>query len=277
MKGLCDKLSKSSEKSRFEKKFTENVIEVAAVTGASGIGAGKAGSDILWTASINLIAWKDLYNNETVIKEGLRLEWLVDDEELKQSREVLKENAVVRLQVRRAENSMMLVKVLETLYRDDELEMILQDSMKPVYYNDEMFGGFLLNKRVKVFEKTISWVGEECNLGFDWNEDQNNMKSALETAYVLFKEQDEWNKKIKMYASEELVELANDWLQDYDEEEINEITKEMFMDLMKLDSISVYPEGDFEMFFFDGDMFLGHCIIVDGNINGILNSADIAG
>lgn len=151
-------MSKSSEKIRFENRFTENVIEVAAVTGASGIGAGKAGDNIMWNASINLIAWKNLYNNETVIKEELRLEWLVDDAELEQSREILKENTVVRLQVRRAENSMMLVKVLETTYRDDEFEIILQDSMKPVYYNDEMLGEFSLDKRVKLLKREFLGV-----------------------------------------------------------------------------------------------------------------------
>lgn len=31
--------------------------------------------------------------------------------------------------------------------------------------------------------------------------------------------------KMKMYAAKELVELANEWLQDDDEAEINEITK----------------------------------------------------
>lgn len=274
---MFNKLSKASEKSRFENKFTEDVIEVAAVTGALGIGAGRAGGDIMWTASINLIYWKNLQNNETVNKEELRLEWLVDDEEWEKSREILKENTVIRLQVRRAESSMMLVNVLENTYRDDELEMILQESIKPVYYNDEMLGKFALNKRVKLFEKRISWAGEVCSLYFDWDEDKHIMKSALETAYALFKEQDEWNIKIKMYASEELVELANDWLQDDDEAEVDEITKDMFMDFMKLSSISVYPEGEFELFFFDGDMFGGHSIIVDGNSNGVLTSAHIAG
>lgn len=271
------KVSKLSEKSRFENRFTENIIEIAAVTGASGVGAGRAGDAIMWNASIHLIAWKNLYSNETVIKEEISLEWLADDAELRQSREILKENTVVRLQVRKSENAIMLVKVLDTTYRDDELEGILQDSMKPVYYHDEMLGEFLLDKRIKLFEKRTAWAGEECNLYFDWNEDQHIMKSALETAYVLFKGQDEWSRKIKMYASEKLVDLANEWLQDTDEAEIDEITEEMFIEFMELESISVYSEGDFEIFFSDGDMFWGHCIIVDGNVNGVLNSADIAG
>ncbi|MCX7747473.1 MAG: DUF2262 domain-containing protein [Clostridia bacterium] len=270
-------MSKSHEISRFQNRFTNDIIEVAAVTGASGVAAGKAGGDILWNASIDLIAWKSLHDNECVVKEELRLEWLVDDEEWKKSKDILQKNSVVRLQVRRGEKSMMLIKVLETEYRDDDLEMILQDSMKPVFYNDEVLGEFELDKSVTLFEKKISWAGEEGSLYFDLDEDKNVMKSALDTAYALFNEQDEWNRKIRGYASDELVELANEWLQDNDEAETDEITKEMFIDFMELDSINVFPEGEFEIFFFDGGMFWGHAIIVSGNINGNLTSAHIAG
>lgn len=264
------------EKSGFEKRFTDHVIEVAAVTGASGAGAGRSGRDIMWNASIELIAWKNLSGNEPVIKEELRLEWLVDDEGWKKSRDILEKNTIVRLQVCKGKKSMMLVKVLETAYKDDELKGILRDSMKPVFYNDEILGNFELDKGVKLFEKRICWAGEEGTLYFDWDEEVN-MESALGTAHVLFKDQDEWNKKIRMYASEELVELANDWLQDDEEADIDKITKEMFIDSIELDSISVYPNGDFEIFFFDGDMFWGHSIVVNGNSNGNLTSADIAG
>ncbi|MBO1624501.1 DUF2262 domain-containing protein [Bacillus arachidis] len=270
-------MSKLSETRRFENRFTEDVIEVVAVTGASGVGAGRAGDATMWTASIHLIAWKYPHRDGTIMKEEISLRWLVDDTELRQSREILKENTVVRLQVRKAENAMMLVKVLDETYRDDELEKILQDSMKPVYYQDKILGEFLLDKRVKLFERQISWAGEECSLYFDWNKDEHIMILALETAYALFKEQDEWSRKIKLYAAAELVELANEWLQDDDEAEIDEITQEMFIDLMKLESISVYPDGDFTIYFSDGDMFWGHCIVVDGNINGTFTSADIAG
>ncbi|WP_313800360.1 DUF2262 domain-containing protein [Cytobacillus sp.] len=269
-------MSISREKNRFENRFIEEVIEIAAVTGASGIGAGRAGGAKLWNASIPLIAWKNVLSNETKLEE-LRLEWQVNDEEWEQSKNILKKDTVVRLLVRMAENSMMLVKVLETAYKDDELEMILQDSLKPVFYIDEGLGEFKLDKSVKTFEKQISWAGEDGNLYFDWDEEENTMKAALETAYELFNNQNEWNMKIRRYAAEELTELANDWLQDNEEAEISEITKDMFMNLMELDSISVYPDGDFNLFFFDGDMFWGHSIIVSGNINGELTSAEIAG
>ena len=39
-------MSKTREKSQFESRFKEQVMEVIAVTGASGISAGRAGEEI---------------------------------------------------------------------------------------------------------------------------------------------------------------------------------------------------------------------------------------
>lgn len=276
-KDLYVKLNKSSEKKRFENKFSKKISEIAAVTGASGVAASKIAEDTMWTASIDVIAWKEFHNNDSVVKKEVRLQWLVNEEELEQSRERLAENSIVKLQVRRAENSMMLVKILETDYKDGDLEIILKDSMKPVYFNDDQLGQFELDKSIKVFQKKTIWAGEEGNLYFDWDENVDDVESALETAHVLFQNQDEWNKKVRDFASEKLLDLANDWLQDNEDTELKEITKEMFIDFMSLDSISVYPEGEFEIFFFDGDMFWGHSITVSGNISDGFTSAEIAG
>jgi hypothetical protein len=271
------KLSKTSELSRFQSRFTEAVIEISAVTGALGTSAGRAGNDELWTASIELIAWKTLHNNEPVKKEEIRIQWLVDDKEWQETRNMIDAYTIVKLQVRRGESSMMLVDLLDPAYKDNELERILDEAKKPVYYHDEILGKFTLEKGVKLFEKRASWNGEECYLCFDWNEDSHIMKSALETAHTLFNEQNEWARKIRTYAAEELVELANDWLQEDDEAEVDEITKEMFINSIKVTSISVDPDGEFTIYFSDGDMFGGHCIIVDGNISGVFNGAEIAG
>lgn len=270
-------MSQFKETREFQKKFKKDIVEILAVTGASGVGAGNAGKDIMWNASIQLIAWREINSRGPVIKEKTRLEWLVDDKEWKTSSKILKANSIARLLVRRSEKSMMLVKVVELECKDNELEIILQESLKPVYFFDETLGKFKLDKTVNLFETKVRWANEEGNLYFDWDEDNLVMNASLNTAHVLFKDQENWNMKIREYASEELLGLANEWLQDNDEANVNEITKDMIIALMKLDSISVQPEGDFEIFFFDGDMFWGHCIIVRGNTKGEFFSADIAG
>ncbi|MBP1916555.1 hypothetical protein J2Z23_003537 [Lederbergia galactosidilyticus] len=270
-------MSKTTERNRFESRYADEVVEVAAVTGASGVSAGRASGNLMWNASINLVAWKYIDKNEAPRIEEMRLGWLVDDKEWEESKAILKKNSIVRLQVRLAKNSMMLVKVLENNFHDDELNIILEKSLEPVFYVDGILGEFELFKSVNLFEKQIVWAGEEGQLYFDWDKDEKEMAAALSTAHELFHHQEEWSGKIKLFAAEELVELANDWLEDDNEADIDEITKEMFIRLLKLDSISVYSDGEFEMFFSDGDMFWGHSIIVSGNINGELSSAEIAG
>ncbi|SDY21552.1 hypothetical protein SAMN05421736_101684 [Evansella caseinilytica] len=261
----------------FENRFKNEVIEIAAVTGAAGTSAGRGGGDKMWNASITLIAWKELSGSKSVVQEERQLEWLADDDAWKKMRAILEANAVVKLHVRKGEQTLMLVKVVDTAYQDAELQRILQESLKPVYYKDEILGIFELDKAVKLYEKNITWTGQEGKLYFNWEDDERQMKASLETARNLFQHQAKWDTKIRAFAADELVELANDWLQDKEEPEFDKITKEMFVKLMEFSSISVYPEGDFEVFFHDGDMFWGHSIIVCGHQSGTFESADIAG
>ncbi|WP_207653809.1 DUF7021 domain-containing protein [Tepidibacter mesophilus] len=160
-------MSRSSEKNRFENRFTEDVIEVAVVTGASGVSSGKVGGDVLWNSSIDIIACKDVNGDKPVVEDEVSLEWLVDDEELRKTRGILTKNSIVRLSIRRGKRSMMLLEVLDVEYKDQELEAILEESMKPIYYNDEILGEFEMNKSVKVFGKDVSWGGEDGDLCFD--------------------------------------------------------------------------------------------------------------
>ncbi|MEK4396949.1 DUF7021 domain-containing protein [Bacillus sp. FSL K6-2860] len=46
--------------SAFKERFSAEIDHIIAVTGPSGVGAGKTGQESLWTASIPLIAWKEL-------------------------------------------------------------------------------------------------------------------------------------------------------------------------------------------------------------------------
>lgn len=270
-------MSISSEKKRFEERFEKDEIEIAVVTGAYGIGSGKAGRDILWTSSIDIVAWKDLNEDQSIREEEIRLEWLVDEEERIKTGNILTGNSIARIKVRKGERSIMLLSVLESEYKDQDLETVLEESLKPVFYNDDILGKFEMDKGIKTFGKEISWLEEDGELYFDWDEDENIMKRSLETAHNLFKDQAGWNDRIRKYACDKMLELANDWLEDNEEATVDRITSEMFMNLMEFESLNVHDDGSFDFYFSDGDMFWGHCIIVEGNINGEFESAYIAG
>ena len=268
---------KNKEINQFEQRFSEDIIEIVAVTGPSGVGGGKAGGDTLWRASIGLVAWRELTSsNHAVIQEEKRLEWLADDQGLKEAREWLNKDCIVKLAVRRGENSFMLVEVLDGGFHDIELEALRDELQKPVYYNDEKLGSFTLDRSVQTFAKPIVWANEEGTLYFDHDESEE-MTAALVTAHMLFEDELKWSDSIRNFAADELVELANDWLADSEDAELDEITKDIFISKLELSSISVSANGDFTIYYNDGDMFWGHVIIVEGNVNGTFDSAYIAG
>ncbi|WP_026886026.1 DUF2262 domain-containing protein [Clostridium beijerinckii] len=267
-------MSKNSEIKKFDENFSDEVFEAAAITASSGVGAGKGGKDELWRASINLIAWKDLNSNEPSVKEEINLSWLTDNEGLKEWQKTIKGNSIIKLKLRKGERAFMLLELIDADYKDEELQDILVEELKPVFYEDEILGKFELDKGIKTFQTDITWAEEKGRLYFDLD-NKEEMKDSLKTAHELFQNQKSWSVKVRAYAASELLELANDWIDE--EAEIEEVSEEMFIKSIELDTISVYPKGEFEIFFYDGDLFAGHCIIVCGNIDGSFESADIAG
>lgn len=68
-------------------------------------------------------------------------------------------------------------------------------------------------------------------------------------------------KKNREFAAKELLDLANDWLEDNeDEDKPDKITKEMFIDNIKMSELCISPDGSITLFYDDGDMFWGHTI-----------------
>lgn len=141
------------------------------------------------------------------------------------------------------------------------------------YYKDEILGEFILDKEIGSYKKKFNWDGEEGSLYIDCNSDMNK---TMKVIYELVNNR-HWKDKIKKYAADELLDLANEWLQDEDEPEYEEYTSDIFINKLIFESIDVNEDGSFEVYYKDGDMFWGHCIIVSGNINGVFEDANIAG
>ncbi|KRU17340.1 DUF2262 domain-containing protein [Bacillus pumilus] len=258
----------------FEERFSEEIDHIIAVTGPSGVGAGKAGKESLWTASIPLIAWKD---KDLITTENIRLCWLTDEEGLREKQTQLHKNSIVTLQVRKGEGEFMLVSLIDTDTQDEELQVILEEAQKPIFYHDDILGTFELVKGLDLFETTIQWSNQECLLYFNLEEDEK-VNDSLRTARQLMKEQTTWDASIKSFAANQLLELAKDWqAQDDSAETQEELTLDHFISRISLESLHAYPNGEFEVYCHDGDLFWGHVIIVSGNINGTFQDAHIAG
>lgn len=285
-----------NEIERFDKRFFEEIIEIDAVTDSAGFGGGKGSSDLLWGASIDLIAWK-LHSEEKITEEKYILETLVDDEGLKKIREVIHKDSIVRLKVSKciddSLNYFKLVEVIDASYKDSQLDKILKEYLKPVFYEDEVLGRMKLDNQFDSFQSDIKWINSDVSISLQNDDDEEIFKGYISTAHELYKNQQDWNRRILDYAAEELLDLANDWYKesreeyydyfdpDFEEEDPffkeEEVTKERFAGLIEISEFYVGSDGNFEAYCTDGDIFCGHSIIVSGNINGQFEEAQMAG
>ncbi|MEK3938461.1 hypothetical protein MKZ03_04285 [Bacillus sp. FSL R5-0431] len=56
----------------------------------------------------------------------------------------LHKESIVTLQVRKGEGEFILVSLIDTDTQDQELQEILEEAQKPVFYHDDMLGTFEL-------------------------------------------------------------------------------------------------------------------------------------
>ena len=257
-------------------QITNEVLDMAVVTGSCGVTAGRSGNDTMWTARVDIIGWKNL-QSRFVTREKKKVLWQINYSDISQYRELIAPYSIVRLSLIDAGDHFVLNKVITNQYADPDLAGILAEELKPVYYDDSVLGRFPLDKTIDTFGKSIVWAGEKGKLHFDNSPDEESILSSLKTAHHLFEKEHIWSKEAKAFAAKELLDLANDWLTDNENVSSSEITPELFINRISLECINVKSNGNFEIYFADGDLFWGHVIIVEGNINSSFSSAEIAG
>jgi hypothetical protein len=249
---------------------------IVGAVGVNGPSGGNVPPEELWSLHLELVAWREAgqpLNTSLLISRKM-----VTYSELKAFQEKIKGESIVAFKGKLALNTPFGTPRAELLsivpdYEDEELLAFLDDYAKPVQITDAQFGLFVLNKRVDWFEGTAEWCGVPIDLSVNLDEG-NSPDSAFQTARELWKTMEEWNQKVNAFAVSELLDLKNDnWL-DEDEEEV---TAEKFIRTMQLESITVYPDGSFEFWHNDGDLFLGHSIHICGSLNEGLTNADIPG
>ncbi|MEQ8789952.1 MAG: DUF2262 domain-containing protein [Pirellulaceae bacterium] len=154
-----------------------------------------------------------------------------------------------------------------------ELVEVAMKLAAPVIVETERFGDLTLDRSLGWFEGEVKWNGQSVRINFHTDENQG-IAGGLKVAEQLFEEQSSWKRKVDGYAVQALLSLKNDdWLGD-DEAPL---TADEFNSRMTLQSISIYPDGDFEFWHDDGDLFWGHSIQISGSLGEGLTHADIPG
>lgn len=270
----------------FEKRFEEEIRELIIVINSSANGAVVLGEYL--QPSAEFIASVDTKTGEVSHEKG-HLEWLIKNEpnrigfgqDFKQFeiyRVKVRKNIPVKLEPYMSSvmnNCYMLLEVLEREISDDRLNDVKEELSKTVEIDEEGIGTFELDRDMSAFEGYIDWLGSECGVWLETDvEDGNTANQALNNLKELFKDIENWDKRVRTYAAQNLTELANQWLQDSDEEPI---TEESFASRIEISEIVVSPNGNLTLHYYDDDMFWGHIITIDANIDGKIEDAGIAG
>lgn len=249
--------------------------DIAGLVGANGAGGSKDTSDP-WNLIIHLAAWKDSFG--TIHRDELRVEIPVPKEELSRQMGAIKAYSVLRLRLRIAEHpngrkqgSGSVLPV--TGVHDEVLSQIASELQKPVVISDPEFGDFKLDRSVDWFCGEATWAGTKIRLELSAGE-HADADRCLRVTKALWDDQSSWSAKISEYVVTRLLQLKNDsWL---DEEE-SPVTRESFQSRVSLESVIVYPDGAFEFWHDDGDLFWGHSIQVSGSLADGLTDAGISG
>ena len=256
----------------FEEEFEQEEIEIYALLRKVPNGAAVYSKDCLRPLAYTE-ATVDCKTGVLDRREGI-LTWLISSDREAGWGYDFKQYGIYRLLVRKAKikildenrlaswnNRYLVLKVLEWDAGQKELEALAAYLQQPKYIHTQR-GDFLLNRQYKWYEMKTP----DCGFTLDADEGSDETCEAALAAYKKHEmNMPELDRQLRAYAAGHMLDTANDWLGDADEEPI---TAEQFADRITLSELAFRNDGSIEAYYDDGDIFWGHCIIVRMDKNG---------
>ena len=165
-----------------------------------------------------------------------------------------------------------LKKVVEKNATNGLLEEYLKMINVPIIKNDNDFGDFVFNRKYNWFEGRIDWLGKTCNIYLKVSEEGEDFNTCLDYFKKIYSNLKQFNNEIIEYVSNELLLTAISW-----NKTKNTISKEEFVKQLSIESIKIFKDGDFDIYYTCGNIFLGHVINIRGNYKHGLNYATLVG
>ena len=225
-------------------------------------------------ANAEFIAYVDCKTDE-LFETSAKIEWEVSD---KISLEDIKRFKIYHLKVKDlGENTFLLIDILQKDVNNTLLENTLKECEQnaSVTVEEPNLGKFVLDKKTKSLYSKLKWLSEkeEIDVRLDINEDNriNTLKKVgafFITLEKIFNDKRDWDKKLKTYSAEHLVDLATELRKNSKSLfKFLKVWKWYFVAKMKLISLVVETDGEIVATFNDRKLFLGHNIIVKANVN----------
>jgi hypothetical protein len=218
-------------------------------------------------------------DNEAIQSKPLRISKELSEEEFRSMTQRIRAYTAFRIRARFSsdftpdEADGLLIELVETADSDAELNHLAQEMQKTMTVSDDQFGEFILNRRLNWLLAKTTWNSTPVELVLKVDTYVNHTRQ-LNIAKLLWDMQPDWNEKVYDVATSKLLELKNSaWLGENEEP----LSSEQFRLRIKRKTIIAYQSGKIEFWCEDGDLFLGHEILVEGNLSEGPANAKIVG
>lgn len=247
----------------------EKITGVVGAAGAQGYSSDRSGG---WRLSFELAAWRTPDGN--ISTSARTCEMPVSGFNLARKRKLIQPYDVIEVEVGGVRNNRitMIRRVLLVDVADPELQKIAGKLREPIVLSDKIIGNLAYDRKSKAYSGIVDWcscsvtINLECPVPEDYEQ-------VLGLARLLMEDQKAWNSRVHERMLEELLDLANDWLQEPD----TTLPADEFLSRVRLDSIDLDGAGRVRFYYDDGDVFAGHFIEVGGSLVEGVKWAQISG
>jgi len=245
---------------------------ITGLVGALSSGAGNTPDSEYWTLVFYLCAWRAQNGDICQQKQRCELPNLTKEQAQQLMQQVTPwQQLSLYITGQTPRGAVLLEKLAPAEHTDTALLDIAEQLQQPVTLATDLFGELTLDRSLDLYEGTVTWCDKEISLTLD---DGDMPESALATATALCSQQQHWQQQAINCAIADLLPLKNDnWL----EENQQPLSAEEFASKLTLKSIVCYDDNGFTFYFSDGELFFGHCIMVNGDLSEGITDASIAG
>lgn len=215
---------------------------------------------------IELSVWR--FPDGEVASTKMRCRRKIEHQEFSRLEEIIKPGMVVQFRVRPEEDqsdetvNALFEEFMASINGDALLESQLAELRKPQMHEVPELGVFTLDRSMGCWETEATWCGQAVSVRVD-HENRASHDDRFRAATVLWQNQQSWNQRVRQFAVQTLLPLKNEnWLDEGEEE----VTASEFDNAISLATICTQPDDCFEFWFDDGEIFLGHGILVSGNL-----------
>ncbi len=275
-----------SVKEKFEKEFYDEDIEMLVLM-KSGCNGAVVYGDML-KPSVDFLASIDLKTG-VLSKTVGRIEWMIkNDKDRKGWGYDFQQFGIYHVKVKKCipqklkpyqmellNNRYMLIDIVEENVKNLELEKLQDYYSTPIIIKNDL-GTFELNREFSCFEGQVEFDNIEILVLIETDEeDGESARNAMAALFDFSNHFKDLDQQYRMFAAKELTESANEWLEaDDNEEKLDVITEEIFMNRIQISEITATSNGELVLYYNDDDMFWGH--IIEINIDESRNPIEVS-